>query len=303
MKILTVTTGNILPISAFISDHLQKLEERSYDVNCFLVKGKGINGYLSNVEKLSKAVDHYKPDLIHAHYGLSGLLSTLQRKVPVVTTFHGSDINLLKVRAFSYMAYIRSDASIFVSNNLASKIGARKYHFIPCGVDFNVFKPMERSVAREYFGLDKSKKYILFSSHFSNEIKNYALAEKAVGEILGEKPEILELKGYSREEVSQLMNAVDLALMTSRSEGSPQFIKEAMACNVPIVSTDVGDVRELMGNTNGCYICNQDSKEIANSIQEAMNFNQRTEGRKSIEYLNLENITEQIIKVYKTILS
>lgn len=303
MRILTVTTGNILPISAFIDDHLEKLRERSYDVDCFLVKGRGIQGYLSNLRKLSRAIDLYKPDMIHAHYGLSGLLSTLQNKVPVVTTFHGSDINLLKVRAFSYLAYVRSDASIFVSQDLAGKIGAKNYHYIPCGVDFEIFRPIERSIARDALGLERNKKFILFSSHFSNEIKNYALAKKAVEAIPGDEPEILELKGFSREEVSQLMNAADLALMTSKSEGSPQFIKEAMACNVPIVSTDVGDVSQLMSNTKGCYICDQDSSQISESIQKALNFNKRTKGRKNIENLDLEKITDQIIEVYKTILS
>jgi glycosyltransferase involved in cell wall biosynthesis len=200
------------------------------------------------------------------------------------------------------LAYIRSDASIFVSKDLADKIGAKNYYYVPCGVDFKIFKPMEQSAARKYFGLSKSKKYILFSSHFSNEIKNYALAKQAVEEFSGNQPEILELIGYNREEVSRLMNAADLALLTSKSEGSPQFIKEAMACNVPVVSTNVGDVRELIGSTRGCYICDEDSSEIARSIQNALNFNKKTEGRKNIENLDLERITDQIIKVYKTIL-
>ena len=302
MRVLTVTTGNILPISAFITDHIEKLEERSIATDCFLVKGKGIRGYLKNLSLLKNKIRSFQPDLIHAHYGLSGLLSTLQNDVPVVTTFHGSDINLSKIRPFSYLAYLRADASIFVSRDLAATIRARKYHYIPCGVDFDLFKPLSRSETREYFGMDPDRKYILFSSHFDNGVKNYALAEESIGLLEDPGIHVLELKGYDRKEVAMLMNAANLCLMTSKSEGSPQFIKEAMACGTPIVSTDVGDVREMIEKTDGCYVTDSNPNSIARSIKNALQFTGKTHGREDIRSMDSETITDQIIEVYNTIL-
>ncbi len=302
MRVLTVTTGNILPISAFITDHIEKLEDRSIATDCFMVKGKGISGYLKNLSLLKNKIQSFQPDLIHAHYGLSGLLSTLQNEVPVVTTFHGSDINLSKIRPFSYLAHIRSDASIFVSRDLAAKIWAKKYHYIPCGVDFELFKPLSRSEAREYFGMEPDKKYILFSSYFDNGVKNYSLAEESIGLLEDPDVHVLELKGYDRKEVALLMNAVNLCLMTSKSEGSPQFIKEAMACGTPVVSTDVGDVREMIEHTDGCYVCDSIPNNIAKSMKDAFEFTGRTNGREDIRNMDSETITDQIIEVYNTIL-
>ena len=164
MKVLTVTTGNILPISPFISDHVEKLSERNIQVDYFLVKGKGIWGYLKNLRPLLNKIEAINPDIIHAHYGLSGLLCSLQRKVPVVTTFHGSDINLSRIRLFSKLAYHLSHSAIFVSKDLADKIRAKKYYLIPCGVNFDVFKPESKEKARRKMNLSLQNKYILFSS-------------------------------------------------------------------------------------------------------------------------------------------
>ena len=74
-------------------------------------------------------------------------------------------------------------------------------------------------------------------------------------------------------------------ILTSFSEGSPQIIKESMACNCPIVSTDVGDVRDVIGETEGCYICSYDPKDVADKIKLALTYSEekgRTNGRKRI---------------------
>ena len=150
----------------------------------------------------------FEPDIIHAHYGLSGLFANFQRKVPVVITFHGSDINFPKIRPFSLLAARLSHYNIFVSEKLARKARARKKYVIqPCGVDFNTFYPVDKELARKTLSLWPEKKYILFSGSFNNRIKNAGLAKKAI-EILSDKIELIELKGYSREDVNLLFNAL-----------------------------------------------------------------------------------------------
>lgn len=122
----------------------------------------------------------------------------------------------------------------------------------------------------------------MFAGAFDNWVKNSKLAIESVMNI--SDTELLELKGYNRNQVSLLMNACDVILITSFSEGSPQVIKEAMACNLPIVSTDVGDVKEVIGNTEGCYITSFDPKDVAEKIKMALDFGKRTNGRENIKH-------------------
>lgn len=298
MKVLIVTSGNNNTLSPFISDQVQALIKKGVEVAYFFIKGNGISGYLKNYRSLLRSINSVKPDLIHAHYGLTGLLAGLQRKIPVITTFHGSDVNVKRNRYFSRIAHVLSKNSIFVSQDLATKLNASNPQIIPCGVDLDVFYPIDKTMARTHFGLDQKKKYVLFSSSFTNTVKNYPLAKEAVAKLRNDNLELLELKGYKRDDVCLLMNAVDLVLMTSFSEGSPQFIKEAMACNTPIVSVDVGDVHALINNIKGCYIATFDPQDVSNKIQKAL-LDTETNARSTIDYLSNERIANQIITLYK----
>lgn len=303
MKVLIVASGNANKINPFIMDQVKSLKKNGVEIDFFLIKGKGILGYLRNYRTLMNKVKEYKPEVIHAHYGLSGLLSSLQRIRPVVTTFHGSDINNIMSRPFSQLANVLSKKSIFVSKGLSNKLKEKNPIIIPCGVDLDIFYPREKKSTRKKLEMSLDKKYILFSSAFNRSVKNYPLAAEAISRLESDNIELLELKGYSREEVALLMNAVDLVLMTSFTEGSPQFIKEAMSCNTPIVSVDVGDVEDIIGRTKGCYLSTRDSEDIANKIRKAIEFNSKTDGRNKV--INLDNriIACEIQDVYQSILN
>jgi len=303
MKVLFVASGNYNNVSPFITDQANALKDKSVEVDFYLIKGTGIFGYLKNYKSLRRKIAQFKPEIVHAHYGLSGLLCGLQRKVPTVVTFHGSDINVPKVRFFSRIANKFSAASIFVSKDLAKIINQKHAIVIPCGVDLDVFYPMDKEMIRKKFNMLKNVKYILFSSSFNNKVKNYKLAEEAISILSKKNLEILELKGYSRNEVAELMNGVDLVLLTSHSEGSPQFIKEAMACNAPIVSVAVGDVPSIIKNTQGCFIAEDSAIEVSKAIVEALSFNNRTNGRQSIERFDNKTIAKQLVELYQATLS
>lgn len=302
MKVLIVASGNSNQLIPFIADQMYALRKQGVDIDYFLIKGKGMSGYLKNYKKLLSKMKIYSPDIIHAHYGLSGLFANMQRKKPVITTFHGCDINVPKLRLISKVADKLSAKSIFISTYLAEKLNKKKPIVIPCGLDFDIFFPMDKSESREKLGLQNDKKYILFSSSFSNEVKNFPLAKKAVEELDMQNVEILELKGYNREEVAILMNAVDLVLLTSLREGSPQFIKEAMGSNTPIVSVDVGDVKDVISDTAGCFLAKNNSKDISLKVKEALAFKGKTNGRESINDFDNSIIAKNIISLYKTIL-
>ena len=176
---------------------------------------------------------------------------------------------------------------------------------IPCGINLNLYGNLSRSIVRKKYHFPETEKLVLFAGAFDNQVKNSKLAKEAIS--LLPKVRLVELKGYTRSQVMELMYASDVFFMTSFTEGSPQVIKEAMACCRPIVSTDVGDVRWVMGDTNGCYICSYDSQDCADKIKQALEFsenNNQTNGCKRIEALGLDNkiVAKKIIEIYNNII-
>lgn len=298
MKVLIVCSYNNGKIAPFILEQTDLLRLKGVEIEYFTVRRKGIRGYLASRKELICKIHTFKPNIIHAHYGLSGLLANMQRKVPVVTTYHGSDINNPYSRFFSYIAIHLSDFNIFVSHKLINIAKPKsKYIYLPCGVDLSLFIPENKIRARNKLQLDVEKKYILFSGAFTDAVKNYKLAKQAVEKL--HEVQLIELKGYTRLQVALLMNAVDVALMTSFTEGSPQFIKEAMACNCPVVSTDVGDVKQIIEQTEGCYITNFAPDDVADKLKLALADKNRTFGRKAIYKFDNEQIVNKIIDIYQ----
>jgi len=303
MKILIVCSSNSGSIAPFILEQGEALMGVGVMVEYYTIRGKGIAGYLGNYKKLLAKINGFNPDIVHAHYGLSGLLANLQRKVPVVTTYHGSDINKAWIFRFSRLCMILSAHNIFVSSkNLTTSGLTRNQSLIPCGVDINLFSPVDKVLARKDMGLDNAFTYILFAGAFQNKVKNAALAQASVAGI--PKVTLLELKDYSREQVALLMNAVDVALMTSFTEGSPQFVKEAMACNCPVVSVPVGDVSEVLTGVEGCYISTYEPADVAEKIRLVLETGKRIEGRERIIYLKLDSdsVARRILEVYNSVI-
>ena len=309
-----------------------------------LIEGKGMMAYVKDAVKLMRTIRKEKPDVIHAHYGLSGYyvclavrLMGLGKKLPVVVTYHGSDINEEKVRKISQKAIRMAAFNIFVSPKMLNLVATRENSaVIPCGIDWADWPEMCKEEARASLGWrDESResraksrelraesgtKYVLFSSDFQTEVKNPGLAKQAVALLNDANDgndandvELIELIGYTRAEVNRLMHAVDVCLMTSKTEGSPQFIKEAMACGCPIVTTDVGDARFVIGDTEGCYVVESrepraESQEprvecVVEALQKALAFaekHNRTNGRKRIQELGYSNdvVAAKIKEIY-----
>ena len=305
MKVLIVASFNKGRFAPFILEQAAALQAADCEIVFFGLQGNGVRGYLKNLSALKQKISEYQPDVIHAHYGLSGLLANFQRKIPVVTTYHGSDINEKKVLRFSKLAMFFSAWNIFVSQKtLEIAKPLKQYMLLPCGIDMSDLQLTEKNKARQKMGLGADKKYILFSGAFDNKVKNAPLAKEVVA-LLNEKcVELLELKNYSREEVTLLMCAADAFLMTSLSEGSPQVIKEALACGCPIVSTDVGDVRERTEGIEGCYVANsRNPEELADLLKKALTFGKKTNGREKIIADGLDNkqVAERLIDIYRRI--
>ncbi|WP_080237107.1 glycosyltransferase [Spirosoma rigui] len=307
MRILIVCSGNapnfkLSQHQAFVYDQVAALKRRdqALQFDYFFITGRGLTGYLSCLKKLTRKLNSQPYQCIHAHVAMSGMLANLQRRVPVITTFHGSDINVPLLRVISLLVELLSRRTIYVSPGLVSKAiyTGPKRAIIPCGVDLNVFRPRNKMESRQKLGLLSHKKYVLFSSDFGNAVKNYPLARAATNLLADDTIELLELKNYTRQEVALLFTAVDVALMTSFSEGSPQFIKEALACNCPVVSTDVGDARLVMNGIPGCHLTTYDPTDVAQNIQSVLTATSPFLSRHYVQHLDNQLIADQIRTLY-----
>jgi len=319
MRILIVASYNKNHFAPFIVEQVMSLRNLGCIVEWFGVQGKGFKGYLKAVPMLCVKIRDFKPDIIHAHYGLSCMLANLAtRSVPVVSTYHGSDINDTKVRPLSKIAIRLSAWNIFVSKRTMEIVRGKKgkdSSLIPCGV--NLPKPwsqlkkqkVEQLTLNQWVdgALKNGKKHVLFAGAFDNAVKDSELAKQAMNELTNEgvNAELIELKGYSRDQVNALMYSCDCLLMTSKTEGSPQVIKEAMACGCPIVSVDVGDVAERTEGVDGCFVVkSREPREIADALEKAIAFEGKTNGREKIIEFGLTNelVAKQIIEIYENII-
>lgn len=303
MKVLIVANGkyqNELP--SHVNEQIDALERESVQIETFGIDKSGLLGYFMESFRLRRKIRECQPDIIHAHYGLSGLCANLQRRVPVVTTYHGSDIHsggwILKL---SKIAMHLSAYNIYVGNKLLDMSGYKKNNtmVLPCGIDLNVVKSIPREEAMKQTSFKKP--FVLFAGSYSRPVKNAPLAKEAMKRI--PDVEMVELDGYNRDEVTNLMNATSCLLMTSFNEGSPMVIKEAMACGTPIVTVDAGDAKNVIGDTEGCYIAAYDADDIAAKVKKAMDFTGKTSGRGRIEELGLSNeyVAKRLIQLYQSL--
>lgn len=305
MKVLIVASFNKGRFAPFIIEQAEALKKQGCQVEFFGLQGKGLWGYVQNLPALRQQMKSFCPYVVHAHYGLSGLFANMQRRIPVVTTYHGSDINNKSVLRFSKIAMRLSAWNIFVSTKTMEIVRPKKkYSLIPCGIDLSDLQLTEKSAARQKVNLSAEKKYVLFAGAFDNKVKNAPLAKEAVSLLRDNNVELLELKGYSRDEVTLLMCAADAFLMTSFTEGSPQVVKEALACGCPIVSVDVGDVKERTQGVEGCYVAKtREPQELAELLRNAMTFERKTKGRERILADGLDNcqVAAKLTDIYQII--
>jgi teichuronic acid biosynthesis glycosyltransferase TuaC len=322
MKVLFVASGNSLnfEIAPFIFSQGVSLKKYGIDVSYFTVKGKGIAGYLTNIKNLRTYLSTHQFDLIHAHYSLCGWFSVLTfTKLPIVLSLMGDDAygeytgpdkilfrsRFLKLLTLAVQPFVQSIIS--KSKNIDCHVYRRKTgHIIPNGVSLETIS-IKKDDYPETYDFTKNKKRILFLSSKNDVRKNYDLAQKAVNLLNDPDIELLAPYPISHSEVVKYLCMADVLVFTSFMEGSPNVIKEAMACNCPIVSTDVGDIKWVIGNTEGCYIAGFDPLDFSEKLKKAIEFASqkcRTKGRNRIIELGLdsETVARRIVDVYESVL-
>ena len=309
MKIVFVASGNksVGTVSPFVHSQYESLVQEGLDMVLFPIIGKGWKSYVKGILQLRKLIRKECPDVVHAHYSVCGVVAAIAclgtRSKTMVSILGSFPRNTFKLHWVRFFIKYLWDATITKSQRTADQLGI-DLPVIPNGVNMDQFILIDKEKARNICGFEEGKKYVIWCSNPSRREKRFDWASKAV-ELLNDKSVILyPVFNKNHDEVVKYMCAADVLLLTSEMEGSPNVIKEAMACNCPIVSTDVGDVRWVTDGVDGTSIapCG-DLEAISHCLQKTLNYSGRTQGRKRIiDYgLTTKEIAKKIILIYDTL--
>ena len=304
MKILFVCSGNsINGISPIIKNQGLSLENEGIDITYFTIIGKGLIGYLKNVKRLKDFINKNKYDIIHAHYSMSAFVASLAGSKPLVVSLMGSDVKsdkFYKIFIYLFNKYSWSK-TIVKSEDMKMSLGIKGIQVIPNGVDLVKFKPLDQIECKKKLKWNCNKKQILFASNPNRYEKNYPLAKNSFALLDDINYELKVLENIANDLMPLYFNAADLVILTSLWEGSPNVIKEAMACNRPILSTNVGDVSNLLSNVEGCNIIEVNTQDIADKIKNNIGKFSISDGRKKVKLLKIDsrNVAVKIIKLYE----
>jgi len=316
MKVLFVSSGNsqVFKIAPFIKSQGESLKRHGVDLEYFSISGKGLRGYIRNISQLKKQIGQFQPDIIHAHYSLSGWIPVFAKPFGAkVLSLMGSDAHggntkpmtkrVLKTQLFLIQLFYK--VIIVKSKNLSNNLWAKKKcEVIPNGVNRNLFLTMDKQSARKKLNLNSQKKYLLFVANTNDSNKNFKLLQQAVKHIKTKDIEIITPFPVAHDKLPFYYNACDVLVFPSVKEGSPNVIKEALACNTKIVATPSGDILERVNGIESVWISEFDEKSLAHKIDSALNSNKPVNSRERIRNeLDEEEIAEKIIGLYKKILN
>jgi glycosyltransferase involved in cell wall biosynthesis len=302
---------------AAVERQIRSITALGIDVDVLEIRGRRRLKYfelLPELARRSKTID-----LIHAHYGYCGWFARTNLRKPLVVSFMGSDLlgtatadgtvspgSRIIVRLDQLLARI-ADAVIVKSPEMASTIASVRAHVIPNGVDLDTFTPIAREEARAELGWSDRRR-VLFPGCVEEARKGFSLARATVdraAEQVEERIELVALCDVPAARVPWYMNACDAMLMTSFWEGSPNAVKEAMACNIPIVSVPVGDVAQLLEGVSGCAVCERDSEQLAHELARVISGGARSDGRDALRRkgLDLDTAAKRVRAVYDGVLN
>lgn len=309
MKVLVLT--NMYPTmtdpwaGSFVAEQVEDLRRLGVDIDVLSFDGRlDRKAYLRAIPKLRRIVREGDFDLVHAHYGLTGAVALAQRRVPTVTTFHGSETFIPWQRSVSWVV-ARLTTPVFVSD-----VGRRRLHLadaaiIPCAVDTERFRPRDQAEARAELGWDAAAPYVVFPGSRRVPIKRADLFDAVVEEARRELPELraAALDGLPRDEVALTLAAAGVTVMTSDDEGSPIVVRESLACATPVVSVPVGDVPEVISDLPGCAICERDPSALAQALLRAIGAGRSPDLRKRAVETSRPQVARSIIDVYERTLA
>ncbi|MFQ3548789.1 MAG: glycosyltransferase family 4 protein [Armatimonadota bacterium] len=304
MKVLIVT--NMFPtekkpfFGIFVKEQYEEILKQGINADLFFIDAsKGKTAYLKAIFEMRKKIKNNNYDLIHAHYVFSGWVARFQKKLPIVVTSHGSDTEgshglLLK------LLFPLVDAVTITSKQNQQRIGLLNTHLLPCGVNTDIFKYTSRDDARKKLGIDLADNIMLYVGR-DDPLKRLDIIKDSYNIVRKDFPNTKLILGTNIDHqlIPLYMNAADVFVFASETEGSPVVIKEAIACNLPIVSVDVGDVVEQIRDIDNCYICERTPESMAIYLKKVFESNCRSNGNQYLNRISNKVIVEKLIGIYE----
>ncbi len=322
LRVLMTTTGWPQPgkpqTTHFIRRQAEFLRAHGVDVEVFHFRGMGsVANYVTAWREVQRRLRGGGYDLVHAQWGQSAL-PALPKRLPLVVTFRGGDLHGLTdaagrqrpaghlLQAACRYVIHRADAVILVSEHMRTFIRRRDVpiHIIPSGIDFSLFRQLDQGEARRRLGLPGDRKLVLFAGDPASVRKRHGLAREAVDLLNRTLPaELVVTWGVRHQDMPDYYSACDAMVFTSMQEGSPNVVKEALACDLPVVSVDVGDVALRLSRVPGCELCADDRPAtIAAALERVLQRGERVAGRDAVRDLDENVITERVIGIYRDVL-
>jgi glycosyltransferase involved in cell wall biosynthesis len=301
----------------FVKRQAEFLQAAGVDVDVLAFRGRRrLRNYVGAWWAAQRRLSTQRYDIIHAQFGHSGLLAFPSR-LPLVVTLRGSDIlgivgpggRRLRIgrllQAATRFVCRRAAAVIVVSDHMKAYLPRGvDATVLPSGLDFELFRPIRRDDARRRLGLAENATYVLFAGDPAQPRKRYHIAARAVELAAREHPvELLVAWGVPHREMPYYMSAADAMVFTSMQEGSPNVVKEALACDLPVVSVPIGDVDERLRGIEGCEVTADDRAEaVAAALVRVLRRGRRIAGRETVLGLDERACTRRLIGIYRSLL-
>jgi glycosyltransferase involved in cell wall biosynthesis len=326
MRVLVVTSLYLSGNGNWVAEQVRSLRDLGAQVDVVFFDTKQTRwNYALSIPGIVRRIRSRRYDIVHTHhtYTLFDVLiarSLSGARIPVILTNHEGEIldrdgrtlswhpsshlrNWLGVKRYAAQ---RADFVIFVAQDLATALRFDGRHaVIPCGVDLGKYRPLDRYECRKHLGVPENTMVVFFPANPRNQRKRFALAQDALAHVRREVDGAFMLTGggIAADEMPYYYNAADVVLQTSYYEASPTVVKEALGCEVPVVSTDVGDSRELIDGVEWCAICKEDPEELARYLLAAQGRRPQGARRRLLDReLDLAQVARRIMRVYEQVL-
>ncbi len=320
MVIAPVPGTNAPPVWA--RRQIDSLKAIGVIVDTFVFRDRrSISGLLNGALALRRRASAFHADVVHIHFGAAqAVAGVLASNRPVVLSLCGSDLmgnyDARGRKTYSgalsglltRLGVLGCTRAIAKSNELKASLGlgflSRKCDIIPNGVDLALFRPIPQEDARTVLGWKHRDPVVLFMDRRGAWVKDPYLAHASYHEARKLVP-TLRLYVAEQEPPDRMplfLNAADALLLTSRHEGSNNTVKEALACNLPIIATACGDTAERMAGVSHSHICPRDAQDLGRKLAEVVTMRPRSNGRRMVQSLALEVVAMRIKQMYEAAL-
>jgi glycosyltransferase involved in cell wall biosynthesis len=322
----TLVVTNLFPTSAapttgtFVADQVASLRTAGVAVELLHVPRRegGPGVYRDLARRAVEVVERTSPDVVHVMYGgvMADVVTRTVRNVPVLVSFCGTDLLGGRGRGLvhglsrrygvvaSRRAAARAAGVVVKSRNLSDALPASvdrsRVWIVPNGVNLERFQPRDKEECRSRLGWTTTRTNVLFPGAPERPEKRFELAQACIAQLRAERHDVglKALAGVDPEAVATWLNAADVVLLTSAHEGSPNVVKEALACNVPVVSVDVGDVSERLAGIEGCAVAEPTASDLARNVLAALAHGRLKTGRERVAELSLERVAAELARIY-----